>query len=77
MVTCAQVMAELSNYLDDDVSNVLRKQIEEHIKGCHRCTAVYDSARKVLLIFSDDRVLEVPPGFHERLHNFLSQEISH
>jgi hypothetical protein len=51
----------------------MRQKIEKHLRGCHRCTAVYDSTRKMLVITGDERVFEVPAGFSERLHAFLDK----
>ena len=50
MVSCKTVIANLSNYLDGDAPPEMRHKIEKHLRGCHRCTAVYDSTRKMLVI---------------------------
>jgi hypothetical protein len=49
--------------------------IEKHLRGCHRCTAVYDSTRKMLVITGDERVFEIPSGYSARLHRFLDKAI--
>jgi anti-sigma factor RsiW len=68
VVSCKDVVKELSNYLDDDLSPGLRKLIEGHLRTCHRCSVVFDSTRKVVLIYSDEKqVLEVPSGYSARL----------
>lgn len=75
MVTCEQVLKELSNFLDDDVDPRLRAEIVEHLSQCHRCSVLADSTRKVLFIVGDDRVFEIPAGYSERLHRFLDQHL--
>jgi Putative zinc-finger len=75
MVTCAQVLKELSNYIDEDVDPRLRAEIEEHLRGCHRSSVLLDSTRKTLRIVGDDRVFEVPAGYSERLHQFLTNKL--
>ncbi len=75
MVTCAQVLKELSNYIDEDIDPRLRAEIEEHLRGCHRCSILLDSTRKTLRIVGDDRVFEVPAGYSERLHQFLTNNL--
>ena len=75
MVTCAQVLRELSNYIDEDIDPRLRAEIEEHLRGCHRCSVLVDSTRKMLRIVGDERVFEIPLGYSERLHSFLSQRL--
>jgi predicted anti-sigma-YlaC factor YlaD len=76
MVSCKTVIANLSNYLDGEAAPEMRRKIEKHLRGCHRCTAVYDSTRKMLVITGDERVFEIPAGFSERLHTFLDKTIS-
>jgi putative zinc finger protein len=75
MVTCAQVLKELSNYIDEDVDSQLRSAIKEHLRGCRRCSVLLDSTRKTLQIVGDDRIFEVPAGYSERLHKFLTTRL--
>jgi hypothetical protein len=75
MVTCAQVLKELSNYIDEDIDPRLRAEIEEHLRGCRRCSVLVDSTRKTLRIVGDDRVFEVPVGYSDRLHEFLTNRL--
>ena len=75
MVTCAEVVKELSNYIDDDIDPKLRAEIENHLRGCRRCSVLLDSTRKTLRFVGDDRVFEVPVGYSERLHNFLAKKL--
>jgi predicted anti-sigma-YlaC factor YlaD len=76
MVSCKTIIANLSDYLDGNATPEMRETIEKHLRGCHRCTAVYDSTRKMLVITGDERTFEVPTGFSERLHAFLDKTIS-
>jgi predicted anti-sigma-YlaC factor YlaD len=76
MVSCKTIIANLSNYLDGGATPEVRQKIEKHLRGCHRCTAIYDSTRKMLVITGDERVFEIPAGFSERLHSFIDKTIS-
>jgi predicted anti-sigma-YlaC factor YlaD len=76
MVSCKTVIANLTNYLDGDIAREMRQKIEKHLRHCHRCTAVYDSTRKMLVITGDERVFEIPAGYSDRLHRFLDKAIS-
>ena len=71
MVSCKTIVAHLSEYVDGDATVEMRQKIERHLRGCRRCSAVYDSTRKMLVITGDERVFEVPTGFSDRLHAFL------
>jgi predicted anti-sigma-YlaC factor YlaD len=76
MVSCKTIIANLSEYLDGDASPEMRQKIEKHLRNCHRCTAVYDSTRKMLVITGDERAFDIPVGFSERLHGFLNKVIT-
>ncbi len=71
MVSCKTIIANLSEYLDGNAEPEMRQKIERHLRSCRRCSAVYDSTRKMLVITGDERVFEIPAGFSERLHSFL------
>ncbi len=75
MVTCAEVLKELSNFIDEDIDPKLRAEIENHLRGCRRCSVLLDSTRKLLRITGDERVFEVPVGYSERLHKFLAKKL--
>jgi RNA polymerase sigma-70 factor (ECF subfamily) len=60
VISCRRVMKELSNYIDECVSEQLRKAIEEHLEQCDRCSTVLDTTRKVLYIVGDDKVFDLP-----------------
>ena len=76
VVSCEDVWREVSNYLDGEVEPELRTAIEEHVRGCKRCTAVVDGTRNVIQIYGDERMVEVPLGFSRRLHQRLEGNVS-
>ena len=73
-INCQHVWREVSNYLDGDVDAALRAAIEEHVRGCKHCLAVLNGTRNVLQLVGDERVMELPVGFENRLQQRLSQE---
>lgn len=75
VVNCEHVWREVSNYLDGEVEPNLRAAIEEHIRGCTRCAAVLDGTRNVIQLYGDDRMLEVPLGYSQRLHRHLDENM--
>jgi anti-sigma factor RsiW len=76
MVSCKTIVAHLSEYLDGEAPVEMHQKIERHLRGCRRCSAIYDSTRKMLVITGDERVFELPAGFSERLHSFLNKTLS-
>lgn len=75
MVRCKTIIDHLSEYVDGEASPELCHKIEWHLRGCRRCSAVYDSTRKMLVITGDERIFEVPSGFSTRLHRFLDEVV--
>ena len=60
MITCADFMAEVGNYLEGDVASQVRKQLEEHLSHCQTCTVMVDSSRKTLRIVTDAGSFDLP-----------------
>ena len=75
-IDCKHVWREVSNYLDGEITAELRAALEEHVRGCKRCTAVVDGTRNTLQLMGDDRVLELPLGFEQRLRRRLEPELA-
>jgi anti-sigma factor RsiW len=75
VVNCEEVWREVSNYLDGDVDPILRVAIEEHIRECHHCAAVVDGMHNVIQLYGDERMLEIPLGFSQRLHQRLDENM--
>ncbi|HVI11214.1 MAG TPA: zf-HC2 domain-containing protein [Candidatus Binatia bacterium] len=72
VIQCEQVWREVSNYVDGDLDAALRLDMEEHIKTCPRCASVLAGVRNVVVLYGDERMLEVPAGFSRRLQNRLA-----
>ena len=70
-ISCLDVWREISNFIDDIVSPELRQRIEEHLKVCEHCTAIYDGTRNVVKLVADGKTYELPAGFSDRLRQRL------
>jgi putative zinc finger protein len=75
VVNCEQVWQEVSNYLEGEVSPELRAAIEEHVRGCRRCTAVLDGTNNVVHLYGDERAVKLPAGFSARWQKRLMESI--
>jgi len=75
VATCEQVWREISNYLDGEVSPDLRAAMEEHFRGCQRCSAVLEGSRNVIGLYGEERMFEPPLGFSQRLHRRLEENM--
>ena len=60
MITCADFMAEIGNYLEGDVAQEVRVQLEHHLSHCQTCTVLVDSSRKTLKIVTDTGSFDLP-----------------
>lgn len=73
---CKHIWRELSNYLEGDISDELRQEVEAHVAQCRHCAALLDSTHNVLVLVADDRRLELPVGFNTRLRERLEREMA-
>ena len=73
-LNCEHVWREISSYLDGEVDSSLRAAMDEHLRGCKRCTSVLEGTRNVLRLYSDERMIEVPAGFGRRLEKRLARD---
>lgn len=76
MLTCEEVLANLSEYFDEECSAELRAQLEDHISKCRRCRVVFDSTGKMLKILVDVEPFEVPLAVSARLYSRLQEVLS-
>ena len=60
MINCADFMAEIGNYLEGDVAEEIRQQLEHHLSHCQTCTVLVDSSRKTLKIVTDTGSFDLP-----------------
>lgn len=73
VVRCEDVWREISNYIEGDVEAELRAAMDLHIRGCQRCTAVLAGTKNIVALYGDERMVEVPLGFGQRLHRRLEE----
>lgn len=67
-ISCAEVIRQISDYINGDMDGGLPQAIHEHLKDCAHCTAVYDGTRNVIQLVCDKRTFELPSGFSQRLY---------
>lgn len=72
MITCEDVLREVSNYLDSEVTDDLRHKIELHIGNCHNCTVLVSSLQETVNLVSSTGILELPRGVSLRLRERLN-----
>ena len=70
-ITCETVWRESSNYLEGDITPELRLAMDEHIRGCTECSSVMGGLRNIVELYGDERMVELPVGFSQRLQRKL------
>ena len=53
LISCSDFVAEIGNYLDGEIADEVRVQLEDHLSHCRTCTVLVDSTRKTLKIVTD------------------------
>jgi len=75
-LSCELVWKEISNYIEGDVDASLRAAMDDHFRSCQRCASVLAGTRNVIGLYCDERMIEVPAGFGQRLQRRLNQSVS-
>ncbi|MGC2331181.1 MAG: zf-HC2 domain-containing protein [Candidatus Acidiferrales bacterium] len=52
-------MAEFGDYLEDQVSAEVRKELELHLSQCSACQVLYDSSLKTIKIVTESRSFDL------------------
>jgi predicted anti-sigma-YlaC factor YlaD len=73
-VDCTEVMELLSEYLDADVRDELRKAVDQHLHTCSDCSYYVDTVRKTVVLYRADQRIEVPMKAATRLQAALAAE---
>ncbi len=75
-LSCNDVLARLSDYLDGDLGAADREQVEGHLRGCEGCTRFGGEFRTTVQALKAHlrRAASVPPGVLDRLRVALDEE---
>lgn len=76
VLDCKHVWDYISDYIDDNLSQEARDEIQKHLDHCEICSAILDSTRNIIVLTAGDRLFELPVGYSERLHARLDREIN-
>ena len=60
MITCEEFLVEFGDYLENQVSPDVRKELELHLSQCRACQVLYDSSRKTIKIVTESNSFELP-----------------
>lgn len=75
-MTCSDVVRELTDYLDGDLSPALVQSLERHLCDCHDCRLVVDTTKKTIHIYRNSQPLPLPADVEARLHQALASKLN-
>jgi mycothiol system anti-sigma-R factor len=73
VISCAEAVRELWNYLDGLVDESERAAVEEHLSVCRRCCGELEFADELRGFLARNADEEFPPAVHARLHATLTE----
>lgn len=71
---CSEVLQQLADYLEPDARAELCRIIEEHLSRCHDCQVQVDTIKKTIVLYQNDRQIEMPVRVSQTLEAALARE---
>jgi anti-sigma factor RsiW len=75
VLNCKKALGEVSNYLDGELDEELKRTLEAHLNKCHKCYALFDTTQKTIEIYCDDKLFALPDDVRTRLHEALKRKL--
>ena len=76
LLTCKQLLDELSEYLDGNVQDDVRSHLDKHVSECPNCWVVVDTTKRTLQIYKGMDPQPIPDELHARLMKALEKKIA-
>jgi anti-sigma factor RsiW len=73
---CKDAIEEISNFLDDELGEALKRELEQHFKECEHCHLVVVQTRKAIEFFLESEPEDLPVDVKTRLHGMLRRKLS-
>ncbi len=73
MITCAEAVRQLWDYLDGLVDDAQRESIEEHLSFCRRCCGEVEFAEELRRFLAEHPETELPGDTRARLVATLAE----
>lgn len=73
MMDCPEVRELISAYIDGEVSESEKSNIERHLENCPGCRLDYEQTREIVKALHDIHDEELPQGFEAELHGRLKE----
>lgn len=73
MISCAEAVRQLWEYLDDMIQETERASVEAHLTRCRRCCGELEFARELRQTLASTANESIPDGVLRRLHETLEE----
>ena len=73
MLDCKGLLESLSAYLDGEVDEELRLEIEEHLRSCVKAQAMLRTFERTIVLHRVVEIEGVPTEVHVRLHQVVQE----
>jgi anti-sigma factor RsiW len=67
LLTCAQLLDELNDFLDEALDGMSRTELEQHLGKCPNCQVLVDTTKKTVRVFKGLEPCQIPPEVESRL----------
>lgn len=75
MMKCKEIQKQLTQYLENSLSEVANSEVKNHLKNCANCTKEFEEIQSFLSILENDK-MEVPStNLRNNFDKMLAQEI--
>ena len=70
-MNCTDLLSQLTDYFDDQLSPELREEVRAHTAGCQHCKVVLDTTHQTIEVYKGNEIYEVSSELRERLHTAI------
>lgn len=73
-LSCREILAKLSEYIDEELDPSICDEIEGHMSDCSPCVNFLNTLKKTVKLYNTaGQEVEIPDKVHGDLHRFLRE----
>ena len=73
-MNCSDFLKELTDYLDGELDERTKAELDEHLAWCHNCFVICNTTQKTIEIYRDSEIYELPEDLRSRLRSAIMQK---
>jgi hypothetical protein len=66
-MNCSEFLAQLGDFIDNQVPTGLVAELQAHLEGCDHCVITMQTTQKTIQIYRNHEIYALPPELRERL----------